>query len=146
MFNVLKFAVNVNEWRHGLQPASAANLYQATRYIAGWPEVRSVVRFTPSQLAAATYGTSTRAALRAAYDTPGVEAVYFLSDGLPTPDQGPASSILSLASQLSSGKRVPTNTVFFCKGGAESASTKRQAAEFMMQLAASTGGVFRPID
>ena len=71
--------------------------------------------YTPASLAAASYGTSTKAALRAAYATPGVEAVYLLSDGLPTADQGPSASIISLAASLSSGGRVPTNTVFFCK-------------------------------
>ena len=46
---------------------------------------------------------------------------------------------------LSLGKSVPTNTILFCKGGTETAMTKLVASGFMKQLAAATGGVFRPI-
>jgi succinyl-CoA synthetase alpha subunit len=86
-------------------------------------------------------GTSTYAALSAAYADPAVEAVYLLSDGMPN-DQS-AATILAHAITWSKGKTVPLHTVALVEGGSESSAQKSDAMKFMKDLADGTGGVYR---
>jgi Mg-chelatase subunit ChlD len=123
MFDVLKFSDSVGMWAPGLLPANTSNAASATQYVASW---------------VANGGTSTLAALGAAYKPDGVEAVYLLSDGVPSDAQ--PSQIIAMASTLSKNGTVPCNTILFMEGGTED----RAAAEsFMKTLAEATGGVFR---
>jgi len=126
MFNLFQYSATVNPWQPGLQPATNDKLTAAVKYVQGW---------------SANGGTSTYAALKAAYADPDVEAVYLLSDGMPN-DQ-PADTILQAAIAWSKGKTIPCHTVALVEGGTESNSDKQDAMAFMKSLADGTGGVYR---
>jgi len=126
LFNLFQYSASVNPWQPGLQPATSDKLSAAVKYVQGW---------------VANGGTSTYAALKAAYADPDVEAVYLLSDGMPN-DQ-PADTILQAAVAWSKGKTIPCHTVALVEGGSESSSDKQSAMAFMQALADGTGGVYR---
>eukprot|EP00729_Bicosta_minor_P006664 gene6664-8522_t len=126
MFNLFQYSASVNTWQPGLQPATAANLASAVSYVNGWR---------------ADGGTSTYAALKAAYSDPDVEAVYLLSDGMPNDET--AATILGAVVAWSKSKTIPCHTVALVEGGSESSSQKEDAMQFMASLADGSGGVYR---
>ena len=118
-------ANDVAQWEPGLQPAVPDKLSSAVTYVKGW---------SPGG------GTSTKAALQAAYGDADVEAIYLLSDGMPN---GSADDIIAAAKGWSNGGGIPCHTIAMVAGGSESTQQKNDALAFMEQLAMSTGGTYR---
>ncbi|CAF1330564.1 unnamed protein product [Adineta ricciae] len=126
-FNIIHFGTHVHSWKHGLTSATSSHLKQAEHYL--------------DDLEA--HGqTNTYNALKQALGDEEADTIYLLSDGEPSMDT--RTILLDLKVWLRQ-RRNPCviHTVAFIMGHTDDDPKPR---EFMGQIAAISGGVFRCLD
>jgi len=101
-FGVIEFSDKIAPWNAGLVPANAANIEEAAKFLHRAPP----------------YGpTNMIDALRAAFQTPDVDAIVLLSDGLPNRgDPKDPKGILAAVGQINRYQRVAVHTVLLLDG------------------------------
>lgn len=122
-FNVVRFSDTVEVWRPGqLADATPASRQEACQF---------VEKFVSRG------GTSTLAALRAAWDLPGVDTITLMSDGRPEPGgAAEMAAIHAWLAQVNQPRRVVINCV------AMGDYFGKDYAEFLQRLARDHGGMF----
>jgi hypothetical protein len=130
-FTVLAFATNVVQWTTGLVNATQTNIKNAIEFGNKYP---------------ANGGTNSHEALRMAFNYPGVETIYFLSDGQPSSGTktDPNAIIADVRSWNPRGK-VKINSIALLMG-ARSDDNKPLSRSFMKALSDVTGGTFRALE
>jgi hypothetical protein len=126
-FNIVHFNTYVHWWKHTLTPATSHHLKQAEHYLD---------HLEPQGQ------TNTHAALKQALSDEEANTIYLLSDGEPTTDM--RTILLDLKVWLQQ-RRNPCviHTVAFLMGHTHNDPKPR---EFMAEIAAISGGVFRCMD
>lgn len=130
-FNVLPYANKVIQWKAGLQKANKQNIQEAAQYVNQF---------------SANGGTNAFEALAAAYNTPGVQTIYFLTDGAPS--VGPKTNPTDIVNEVKKWQQahpVKINSIAFLMG-TFSGDNKPLSRAFMKDLADITGGVYRSIE
>jgi uncharacterized protein YegL len=126
-FNMIHFNTRVHRWKNSLTPATAHHLKEAEHYL---------------DHLEANGETNTDEALKTALSDEEADTIYLLSDGEPSMDM--RTILLDLRGWLQQ-RRNPCviHTVAFLLGHTRNDPRPR---EFMAQIAAMTGGVFRCMD
>ena len=85
-------------------------------------------------------------ALQFAFKDPEVQAIYFLTDGIPTAGQETniREILRSVRNEWNEDERVEINTTALLTGG-DFSSEERQARRFMRRMARQNDGIFRII-
>lgn len=115
-FTVVTFGSRVDPWRGSLVGAGTANKNLATAHVNGLD---------------ANGGTPIREAMERAFQVPGVDVIFLMTDGQPTDSQ--PSQILSTTRGLNGNRRVTVHTVGL---GPD------QDRDFLRALATENGGVY----
>ena len=126
-FGVLAFGDQVNAWQKGLVAATPQNVASAVQWV---------------QSIGYLGGTATYDALEFALTQfPGVQAIYFLSDGEPSRGKitDPAQILAALAQINRQGIRIHT-IAFVLSGTKQNLQIDQKAADFMAQIARQSGG------
>ena len=130
-FNVLPYADKVIQWKNGLQKATKQSIVEAAQYVNQFK---------------ANGGTNAYDALAAAYNTPGVQTIYFLTDGAPSVGaKTNPSAIVEDVKKWQQAHPVKINSIAFLMG-TFSADNKPLSRSFMKELADITGGVYRSLE
>jgi len=130
-FNVLPYADKVIQWKTGLQKATKQNIQEAVQYVNQFK---------------ANGGTNAYDGLAAAYNTPGVETIYFLTDGAPSVGaKTKPADIVNDVKKWHQTRAVKINSIAFLMGNF-SADNKPLSRAFMKDLADATGGVYRSLE
>jgi len=131
-FNVLPYADRVSAWKGGLQKASRQVIGEAIQYVNQFH---------------AYGGTNAYDALQAAFKTPGVQTIYFLTDGAPSvgPKTNPTAIVDEVKKWHQAAPGVKINSIAFLMG-TFSADNKPLSRSFMKDLADVTSGVYRSLE
>lgn len=130
-FSMVFFSDNVYTWKTDLVPGTQQNVADALDFIAS------------KQVGGAT---NIWGALKAAFNTPELNAIYFLTDGVPTAGtQTDVKAILSDVEYWNQGRNLKIHATALLSGNTDRAE-KKQSRDLMYQLASKTGGVYRAID
>jgi len=131
-FNVLPYADRVLSWKNGLQKADRKAIGEACQYVNQFK---------------ANGGTNAYDALQAAFKTPGVQTIYFLTDGAPSvgAKTNPAQIVEEVKKWHQAAPGVKINSIAFLMGNF-SADNKPLSRAFMKDLADVTGGVYRSLE
>jgi hypothetical protein len=91
-------------------------------------------------------GTNIHGALEKAFADPEADAIYFLTDGMPTDGKKKDNAqILQDVAAWTAQRKAVVNTIAFLMGSFSS-DNKPKSRELMLQLAKATGGVYRAIE
>jgi len=130
-FNLVVFSTRVQTWKPGLVAATPRSVQEAVQYVGALRQGG---------------GTNIHGALEKAFADSEVDAVYFLTDGMPTDGKKKANAeILQDVASWSAQRKVVVNTVAFLMGSFSS-DNKPRSRELMLQLAKATGGIYRAIE
>lgn len=130
-FNLVVFSTRVQTWKPRLVAATPQSVQEAVQYVGALQQGG---------------GTNIHGALEKAFDDSEVDAVYFLTDGLPTDGKKKANAeILQDVAAWNARRKVVVNTIAFLMGSFNS-DNKPKSRELMLQLAKATGGVYRAIE
>ncbi|WP_158079951.1 DUF4476 domain-containing protein [Archangium sp. Cb G35] len=130
-FNLVVFSTRVQTWKPRLVPATPRSVQEAVQYVGALQQGG---------------GTNIHGALEKAFADSEVDAVYFLTDGMPTDGKKKApAKILEDVAAWNARRKVVVNTVAFLMGSFNS-DNKPRSRELMLQLAKATGGVYRAIE
>ncbi|WP_309894579.1 DUF4476 domain-containing protein [Archangium sp.] len=130
-FNLVVFSTRVQTWKPRLVAATPQSVQEAVQYVGALQQGG---------------GTNIHGALEKAFDDSEVDAVYFLTDGLPTDGKKKANAeILQDVAAWNARRKVVVNTIAFLMGSFNS-DNKPKSRELMLQLANATGGVYRAIE
>ncbi|WNG59303.1 DUF4476 domain-containing protein [Archangium gephyra] len=130
-FNLVVFSTRVQTWKPRLIAATPRSVQEAVQYVGALQQGG---------------GTNIHGALEKAFADSEVDAVYFLTDGMPTDGKKKApAKILEDVAAWNARRKVVVNTVAFLMGSFNS-DNKPRSRELMLQLAKATGGVYRAIE
>ncbi len=131
-FNVLPYANTVISWKNGLQKATKQAVGEAVTYVNKFK---------------ADGGTNAYDALAAAYKVPGVQTIYFLTDGAPSvgAKTNPTAIVDEVKKWHQANPSVKINSIAFLMG-TFSADNKPLSRAFMKDLADVTGGTYRSLE
>ncbi|MCY1081547.1 DUF4476 domain-containing protein [Archangium lansingense] len=130
-FNLVVFSTRVQTWKPRLVAATPRSVQEAVQYVGALQQGG---------------GTNIHGALEKAFADSEVDAVYFLTDGMPTDGKKKAhAEILEDVAAWNAQRKVVVNTVAFLMGSFKS-DNKPKSRELMLQLAKATGGVYRAIE
>ena len=126
-FGLVAFGDRIEPWRRGLVPATSENMAAAVQWV---------------QAIGNLGGTATYDALEFGLTQfPGVQALYFLSDGEPSSGKIVAQPQILAALAKQNTQPIPINTIAFVLSGTEqNLQIDQRAAEFMAQIARQSGG------
>ncbi|MCI0650595.1 MAG: HEAT repeat domain-containing protein [Planctomycetes bacterium] len=134
MFNIIRFDTIVDGFKKQLIPANPANKMAALKWAEG---LKYKVNST----------TNMQDAIEKAFQDPNTNAIYFLSDGLPSKDgkvNDPAGPILDRIFELNRFRKVKIHTFgYHPRGsGGEPYEELEEANTWLKRLAKETGGSF----
>ncbi|MFY0529163.1 DUF4476 domain-containing protein [Archangium gephyra] len=130
-FNLVVFSTRVQTWKPRLVAATPRSVQEAVQYVGALQQGG---------------GTNIHGALEKAFADSEVDAVYFLTDGMPTDGKKKAhAEILEDVAAWDAQREVVVNTVAFLMGSFKS-DNKPRSRELMLQLAKATGGIYRAIE
>jgi Mg-chelatase subunit ChlD len=130
-FNLVVFSTRVQTWKPGLIAATPQSVQEAVQYVGALRQGG---------------GTNIHGALEKAFAHSEVDAIYFLTDGMPTDGKKKAhAEILQDVAAWNAQRKVVVNTVAFLMGSFSN-DNKPRSRELMLQLAKATGGVYRAIE
>mmetsp|Transcript_27664 Transcript_27664/g.24328 ORF Transcript_27664/g.24328 Transcript_27664/m.24328 type:complete len:441 (-) Transcript_27664:195-1517(-) len=129
-FNILGYADNVMYWSKELKDANPENVGSAIKY------ARSLK---------VCGGTNIHDALKEAFAIPDIQAVFFLTDGMPSVGITDRNTIVNHVKEWSSKNGTIVNSIAFLMGNFQY-DDKPGSRTFMRQLADVTGGTYRSIE
>jgi len=130
-FNILPYSSSVSIWKAGgLQQGTQANIADAIAY---------------SKRFSANGGTNIYSVLQAAWNIPGVDTIYLLTDGSPSVGVVDTNKIIADVKAWNAKTQIKVNTIAFLMGP-ESAVSKEASRKLMSAIAEATNGIYRAVE
>jgi len=130
-FNIIAFSSGVRPWKPAMVTASAANVEEALKYVSSLK---------------ADGGTNIYGSLEQAYADKEADAVYFLTDGVPS--EGKVQDVKAILQQVTAwnaSRAMPIYSIAFLMG-TFNGDNKPQSRALMSDLATITKGVYRALE